>query len=110
MRLRLPTRRGRVFDDLRRLTVALDNEVTLDAAERLPGFDKPVLLAWATDDRLFPLSDAYRLAERLPDARVERIEGSRTFSMIDQPDRLAGLIGEFLGAPSPARPSTVPAS
>ena len=102
----------RVFDDLRRLTVALDNEVTLDAAERLPGFDRPVLLAWATDDRLFPLRDAQRLAERLPDARVETIEGSRTFSMIDQPDRLAALVGEFLGAEAKAqeRPRTAPAS
>jgi pimeloyl-ACP methyl ester carboxylesterase len=87
-----------VFEDLRRLTVALDSEVTLDAAERLPGFTKPVLFAWATDDKLFPLSDAQRLAERLPDARIETIAGSRAFSMIDQPDRLAALVGDFVDA------------
>jgi pimeloyl-ACP methyl ester carboxylesterase len=100
----------RVFDDLRRLTVALDNEVTLDAAERLPGFTKPVLLAWATDDKLFPLSDAHRLAALLPDARVETIDQSRTFSMLDQPDRLAELVADFAGAPAPARRGAVPAS
>jgi pimeloyl-ACP methyl ester carboxylesterase len=91
-----------VFDDLRRFTLALDKQVTLDAGERLPGFTKPVLLAWATDDRLFPLRDAHRLAERLPDARVETIAGSRTFSMIDQPDRLAELVASFAAAPSSA--------
>ena len=84
----------RVLDDLRRFTVALDNEVTLDAARRLPGFGKPVLLAWAPDDKLFPLEHAERLAAAQPDARVETIADSRAFSMIDQPDRLAGLIAE----------------
>jgi pimeloyl-ACP methyl ester carboxylesterase len=92
----------RVFDDLHRFTVALDNQVTLDAAERLRGFDKPVLIAWALDDKLFPLKDAHRLAERLPDVRVETIPGSRTFPMIDQPDRLAELVGEFVGATATA--------
>jgi pimeloyl-ACP methyl ester carboxylesterase len=91
-----------VFEDLRRLTVALDNEVTLDAARRLPGFTKPVLLAWGTDDKLFPLADAQRLAKLLPDARVEPIEGSRTFVMLDQPDRLAELVAEFAAVPAPS--------
>ena len=84
-----------VLADLRELTVALDKSVTLDAAARLPAFVHPALLAWATDDRLFPLEDAHRLAAVLPNARVETIEGSRAFSMLDQPDRLAGLIGPF---------------
>ena len=86
--------RPAVLDDLRRFTVALDNEVTLDAARRLPAFGKPVLLAWAPDDKLFPLELARRLAAALPDARLETIAESRAFSMVDQPDRLAGLIAE----------------
>jgi pimeloyl-ACP methyl ester carboxylesterase len=91
-----------VLDDLRRLTAALDNEVTLDAAARLPRFERPVLLAWALDDKLFPVEHAHRLAALLPDARVETIERSRTFSMIDQPERLATLIGEFAAQRSAA--------
>ena len=51
--------------------------------------------AWAADDRLFPLADAERLAALLPDARVEVIAGSRAFSMIDQPGRLAELVTAF---------------
>ena len=85
-----------VFEDLRKVTVALDNAETLEAAERLREFRRPALFAWAVDDRLFPLSDAQRLAAQMPDARVETIAESRTFSMIDQPDRLAELIGEFV--------------
>ncbi|HEX2015772.1 MAG TPA: alpha/beta fold hydrolase, partial [Solirubrobacteraceae bacterium] len=85
-----------VLEDLRRLTVALDPEVTLDAASRLADFRRPVLLAWAADDRLFPLEHARRLAAILPDARLETIAGSRAFSMIDQPDRLAELVGGFI--------------
>jgi pimeloyl-ACP methyl ester carboxylesterase len=89
-----------VLEDLRRFTAALDKSATLEAAERLRSFDRPVLLAWATDDRLFPLEDARRLAALLPDARLETIEGSRTFSMLDQPDRLAELIGGFVPVPA----------
>ena len=83
-----------VLEDLRRFTVALDEEVTLDAARRLPAFGKPVLLAWAPDDKLFPLELARRMAAEVPGARVETIERSRAFSMIDQPERLASLVEE----------------
>ena len=91
-----------VLDDLRRLTIALDKRVTLEAAARLRGFERPVLLAWAPDDALFPLEHAHRLAALLPDARVETIADSRAFSMIDQPGRLADLIGEFAAQRSAA--------
>src|SRR5437764_425120 len=36
-----------------------------------------------------------RLASALPNARLEVIQGERTFSMIDQPVRLAEVIAEF---------------
>jgi pimeloyl-ACP methyl ester carboxylesterase len=90
-----PMRDRAVFADLRRFTAGLDKRITLDAAERLPGFDKPALFAWAPEDRLFPLEHAERLAAAMPDARVETIAGSRTFSMIDQPDALASLVADF---------------
>lgn len=92
----------RIFADLRRFSVAMDAEMTLDAARRLPGFAGPVLLAWAVDDRLLPLALAERLAATLPDARLERIADSRIFSMIDQPDRLAELVAAFALRPAVA--------
>jgi pimeloyl-ACP methyl ester carboxylesterase len=85
----------RVRADLRRFTASLNRETTVRAAARLPGFTKPALIAWSSDDAFFPLEDGRRLAEALADSRLEVIPNARTFSMIDQPDRLAELIADF---------------
>jgi hypothetical protein len=88
----------RIREDLRRFTASLKRQSTLDAAARLPRFNKPALIAWSADDAFFPVEDGKRLANTLPNARLEVIEKARTFSMIDQPDALAGLIADFAGA------------
>jgi pimeloyl-ACP methyl ester carboxylesterase len=88
----------RVRNDLRRFTASLKRETTVRAAAQLPRFDKPALVAWSADDVFFPREDGRRLAEALPDSRLEVIEDARTFSMIDQPDRLADLIADFAQA------------
>jgi pimeloyl-ACP methyl ester carboxylesterase len=84
--------------DLAKLLVGAHKRHTLDAAERLREFDRPALVAWSRDDQFFPAKHAERLAELLPDARLEWIEDSRTFSAEDQPERLAGLIREFVAS------------
>jgi pimeloyl-ACP methyl ester carboxylesterase len=84
--------RGDVRRDLRKLLAGLDTRHTLDAAAKLTGFDKPVLIAWSAGDRFFPPAHAERLARLIPDARLEWIEGARTFSPEDAPQRLAELI------------------
>ncbi len=89
---------ARVREDLRRFTGSLNRESTVNAAARLPEFEKPALVAWSADDAFFPLEDGRRLTATLPNARLEVIDRSRTFSMIDQPERLAELIGDFAGA------------
>ncbi len=81
--------------DLRRLTASLNQQTTVQAAERLPRFTRPTLIAWSRDDAFFPLEDGRRLAAAVPNSRLEVIERARTFSMIDQPDELAGLIADF---------------
>ena len=68
---------------------------TLAAAEQLPKFDRPVLLAWATDDRVFPFKQAARLAAVLPAATVSGVQDSYTFVPVDQPEQLSGMIIEF---------------
>ncbi len=79
--------------DLRRLTAGLpDDEFMNQIAAELAGFTKPALLAWASDDKFFPVEHARRLAAVLPDARVEIIQDSRTWVMLDQPERTASLI------------------
>ena len=93
----------RIREDLRHFTASLDRETTIRAAAALPGFAKPALIAWSADDAFFGLEDGRRLATVLPDARFELIERARTFSMIDQPDRLAELIRSFVAERSPVR-------
>ncbi|MEB3980727.1 alpha/beta hydrolase [Mycobacterium sp. 663a-19] len=84
-----------VAEDLRQFTLSLRTEVTTGVAARLPEFDKPTLIAWSADDVFFELADGERLAATIPNARLEVIEGARTFSMVDQPDRLADLLSSI---------------
>ena len=86
-----------VAEDLRQLTASLRQETALSAAARLGGFTRPALVAWSADDAFFPLEDGRRLAAALPNAELHVIEDTRTFSMLDQPDRLADLIGATAG-------------
>jgi pimeloyl-ACP methyl ester carboxylesterase len=86
--------------DVTKALQGVDKKYTLAAAEKLGGFQQPVLLAWADDDRVFPRKDAERLAEILPNARVEVVQDSRVFVPEDQPDRLAELIVDFARTPA----------
>jgi pimeloyl-ACP methyl ester carboxylesterase len=96
---------SRVRADLRRALVALDARHTRAAAARLPGFERPALVAWSREDRFFPPRHADEVARLLPDARLEWIDDSYTFSPEDRPDRVAELVARF--AREPARAATV---
>jgi pimeloyl-ACP methyl ester carboxylesterase len=81
-----------VAEDLRQLSLSLRTEVATGVAARLPEFDEPTLIAWSADDVFFAQEDGQRLAATIPNARLEVIDGARTFSMLDRPDRLADLL------------------
>ncbi|HEX8745320.1 MAG TPA: alpha/beta hydrolase [Thermoleophilaceae bacterium] len=96
--------RSGVRRDAARILRGLDSRYTNEAAEKLRSFDRPVLLAWATEDKVFPVEHAHRLAELIPDARVEEIADSYSFVPEDQPERLAELIGGFVsGSAAPSQ-------
>jgi pimeloyl-ACP methyl ester carboxylesterase len=86
--------------DTRRFLAAVDPGQLLDNAARLGEFDRPVLIAWAPEDRFFPVAHAHRLAALFPDSRVVEIPDARTFISWDQPDRLAELIGSAVRPPA----------
>ena len=90
--------------DLSKVFGSVDARYTIEAAEKLKSFEKPVLLAWAEEDKLFPLEYAERLAAAVPDGTLEVIPDSYTFIAEDQPERLAEVIGAFV-----RRPATVSA-
>jgi pimeloyl-ACP methyl ester carboxylesterase len=87
--------RREIRRDTRRFLNGFDRSELLDAAAKLAGWDRPALIAWSADDRFFPLAHAERLARIIPGARLEWVEGARTFSPEDRPERLAELIGSF---------------
>ena len=91
-----------VRTELRRALPQIHPRHTRAAAERLSGFDRPALIAWAREDRFFPTRHAEELAATLPDARLEWIDDSYTFSPEDQPARLAELIAGFVREPARA--------
>jgi pimeloyl-ACP methyl ester carboxylesterase len=95
--------RREIRRDLRKLLGGLDPAETLDAAAKLTSWDRPALIAWSENDRFFPREHGERLAKLIPGARFELIEGARTFSPEDRPERLAELIGGFVGEPEAAR-------
>ncbi len=94
--------------DLGKILRGVDKKHTMAAAAKFPAFTRPVLLAWAPEDKLFPISLAEQMSALFPNARVERIEDSFTFIPEDQPSRLAKLIIDFGRslAPPPAEENT----
>jgi pimeloyl-ACP methyl ester carboxylesterase len=68
----------------------------LEAANpSLRDFTKPVLVAWAADDRVIPIEAGRRLAASFPNSQFIEIPESRTLIPIDQPHALATEIGKF---------------
>jgi len=95
----------RIRADLKQFLRAIPGTDMVAVAERLGGFDRPALLAWATRDPYFPIADGQRLASALPQGRLERIDDASTFVQLDAPERLAELILEQVdsrGATAPA--------
>jgi pimeloyl-ACP methyl ester carboxylesterase len=98
--------------DFAALVRAISSRYTMEAAQRLPTFDKPALVVWSLDDRLFPLAHGHRLAKLLPQGRLEVIDAAGAFIPEDQPERLAALIDGFVSetAAKPAPPNGATAS
>ena len=86
----------RIRGDARKFFQGSSPEDTVEAARKLEGFGSPTLFAWAPEDRWFKIADAERLAAAMPNTRVERIPDAKTFVALDQPERLATVISEFV--------------
>lgn len=68
----------------------------LAATPALRAFDKPVLVAWASEDWLMPIRYGRRLAEDFPSSRFVEIPDSYTLVPWDQPAALAQALRELL--------------
>jgi len=76
---------------------AADKRLLVTAAERLPEFKHPVLVVWASEDRVMPPEHGQRLAGLLPEARLVEVADSYTLIPLDQPARFAEAVREWLG-------------
>jgi pimeloyl-ACP methyl ester carboxylesterase len=78
------------------LTSGTSKATLLAWAARSADFSGPVLIAWAREDKVMPLTHGRRLAELFPNARLVEIDDSYTLLPHDQPQVLAGAIRTFL--------------
>jgi pimeloyl-ACP methyl ester carboxylesterase len=73
------------------------------AAGRLErSFSRPVLCAWAAEDRVFPLDHARRYAAALG-ADLRTVPDSYTYTAEDQPRRTAEVLSDWIASTPPAR-------
>lgn len=84
-----------VRKDLVKVMRDISPRYTMEAATHFREVKVPVLLAWAREDKFFPLAHAQRMASELPDGRVTTIDDAYTFVSEDQPEQVAELLREF---------------
>ena len=63
----------------------------------------PTLIVWGSKDRMIPAWHALSAQRALPDCRVELFEGAGHFPHLDDPDRFARVLREFMSAGPTAR-------
>ena len=73
-----------------------DKATLLEWAERQRAFPRPVLVVWASEDRLMPRAHGRRLVELFPNARLVEIADRYTLIPEDQPGRLSDAIRQFI--------------
>ncbi len=74
------------------MIAAIDSDELLAASTRLDRFDKPAVLVWGAEDRMFRTSLAERLRDVLPDARLVLVPDAKAFVPLDAPEQLAAEI------------------
>ena len=62
----------------------------------------PVQIVWGDRDPIIPVAHGRAATELLPHARLEVFEGSGHFPQLDDPQRFADLVGDFMASTEPA--------
>ena len=83
---------------------------SISAHDHLEGsLPVPTLIVWGSKDHMIPASHALSVAESLPECRVEIFEGAGHFPHLDDPDRFARVLRDFIASDEtpPPRPDDV---
>lgn len=75
---------------------ALDPAETLALSHRLKDITQPCTVLWGASDPYFPLRHATRLAEAIPDARLEVVPGARHFLPEESPREVSDAVAHLL--------------
>ena len=67
----------------------------------------PTLIVWGSRDRMIPAWHAIRAQQSIPHCRVELFEGAGHFPHLDEPDRFAELVREFVATTGQEEPPSV---
>jgi len=62
----------------------------------------PTLVVWGSDDRIIPVSHAYRAQEALPHSRLVVFDGVGHFPHAEVPERFVGALVDFIDSTEPA--------
>ncbi len=70
---------------------------TVSAHDHLPmGIEIPTLIVWGTRDRMIPAWHATAGHQAIADSRVVLFEGAGHFPHLDEPERFAQVLGDFM--------------
>jgi pimeloyl-ACP methyl ester carboxylesterase len=73
-----------------------DNAALIAATETLRDFTGPALIIWAPDTNVMRREHGQQLADLLPKGALAEVDDAYVLIMLDQPQRTAELISEFL--------------
>ena len=73
---------------------------SFDVTERLAEIQSPTLVVCGTEDRMTPLRNAQYLVDNIPGARLAAVPGAGHMVMLERPQAVAALLGEFLATVS----------
>ena len=63
----------------------------------LPRVQVPTLVVWGENDRIVPVSAGERIADAMPNARLEIVEGAGHLPHIEKPEQVTPLLLEHMG-------------
>ena len=65
--------------------------------KRIHRVKAPTLIVWGKEDRLVPLVYAEEFSRRIPGARVQTVDAAGHAPQLEQPEKVARMVADFLG-------------
>jgi len=65
-------------------------------SKRMHRIAAPTLIIWGKDDKLLPAVYAEEFKKRIPQAKVEMIEGGAHMMPLEEPAKVANSVSKFL--------------